>query len=894
MIDIERIKPYFNIGWKLIPVKYKDKKPLIPRWNEIEHEYTLEDFKNKEINIGLLTGNGSNIVDIDLDDDIARRLAVFLLPPTGAVFGRKSSPYSHWLYKCRDAKNYKFAIKNKMYAEIRATGLQTVIPPSIHPSGEEIKWIDIEKKKFITDVYTPDPSEITEEELLRAVKLLIIGSIMVENWENGVRQELTMAITGLLVKSGFTYEEIENFIFAVCSVSKDNEFEKRKYLAKQTYEKYKRGEPVAGWTKLSQYLAKDQVQKIRELLGTIEEELQRIDVNIKAILEADYPEPDWLIEGVMPEGGTILIAGRPKVGKSWLGLNLAVSLAEQKEIMGLPAPKEHRVLYLALEDIPRRIKERIEILNIPIEKDNLFIITADRFTKEYTKSLHWLEGLIVEEKFDVVIVDTLGKLRTGMSRDQQHDIYGFDYNSLNNFKSIADRLGVTFVLIHHTRKTESTDPVDEVLGSTGITGSVDTICILKKERNDNSGSLFITGRDGIEKDIRLWFNNGKWELAESTDAEQFKTQKDFILHVIYDIIVNGDNATLRKISEVSGKSMDSVRTAIRRLKKDGFIIHEKGTLGYMVTDKGIERLDGLEEKTGPQETTTETTSFPDTFFTQDYVATIMTTNETVDVPSDTEVEEEMTTDDHPLDHSVDHQNYPGGVLDIGLDNNVTTNETIVVPTDTEDNDEVTTPDHQDDHQLDHLDNYSGSPKNDVTTNETTSETQGVSTDIWVSGIMTTSDHWFDHFDHQEDLKEKEKERTKEKEKEKNILNNNIILNYLSSEIVDLNLNNIFNNINNLKEKEKKEIYKERKEKEIQTPGDTDSISYSVSLDPYLNNNLDLNNNNNLELNYKQQSSVNNQDFIVSGVGYNLYAPTPTPTPTPEKEKKEKERKEKEG
>ena len=294
------------------------------------------------------------------------------------------------------------------------------------------------------------------------------------------------------------------------------------------------------------------------------------------------------------------------------------------------------------------------------------------------------------------------------------------------------------------------------------------------------------------------------------------------------------------------------------------------------------------EKTRPQETTTETTSFPDTFFTQDYVATIMTTNETVDVPSDTEVEEEMTTDDHPLDHSVDHQNYPGGVLDIGLDNNVTTNETIVVPTDTEDNDEVTTPDHQDDHQLDHLDNYSGSPKNDVTTNETTSETQGVSTDIWVSGIMTTSDHWFDHFDHQEDLKEKEKERTKEKEKEKNILNNNIILNYLSSEIVDLNLNNIFNNINNLKEKEKKEIYKERKEKEIQTPGDTDSISYSVSLDPYLNNNLDLNNNNNLELNYKQQSSVNNQDFIVSGVGYNLYAPTPTPTP--EKEKKEKERK----
>ena len=66
-----------------------------------------------------------------------------ILPATSAQFGRASKPRSHRLYRSPGAQTRKFIdpVRRSMLVEIRSDGgLQTVFPPSVHPSGETIEW----------------------------------------------------------------------------------------------------------------------------------------------------------------------------------------------------------------------------------------------------------------------------------------------------------------------------------------------------------------------------------------------------------------------------------------------------------------------------------------------------------------------------------------------------------------------------------------------------------------------------------------------------------------------------------------------------------------------------------------------------------------------------------
>jgi hypothetical protein len=75
-------------------------------------------------------------------------------------------------------------------------------------------------------------------------------------------------------------------------------------------------------------------------------------------MAADFPEPKWAVQGVICEGVN-LIAGPPKVGKSWLSLGLGLSIAAGEPAFGSIATEAGPVLYLALEDTARRLQSRM-------------------------------------------------------------------------------------------------------------------------------------------------------------------------------------------------------------------------------------------------------------------------------------------------------------------------------------------------------------------------------------------------------------------------------------------------------------------------------------------------------------------------------------------------------
>jgi len=237
---------YYSRGWRCIPVKAGDKTPLISNWSQkfLTQEEMLNwiEKTNGWINIGVILGEASGwLVDVDLDHPLAIKAARWILPPTGMTFGRASKPRSHWLYICPQSQKVAFSFSSLgMIAEIRSTGHQTVFPPSIHPSGEQIEFYDLD-----------EPEQYSFDMLYQAVAELSSIVLLVAHYpEKGSRHNAALALSGWLLRSGYSFEKTKWFIEVLCLLANDEEKDDRLKTVETTQEKLKRGEPIRGWNSL--------------------------------------------------------------------------------------------------------------------------------------------------------------------------------------------------------------------------------------------------------------------------------------------------------------------------------------------------------------------------------------------------------------------------------------------------------------------------------------------------------------------------------------------------------------------------------------------------------------------------------------------------------------------
>lgn len=225
----------------------------------------------------------------------------------------------------------------------------------------------------------------------------------------------------------------------------------------------------------------------------------------------DFPEPRWAVPGLVAEGLTIL-AGAPKLGKSWMALSVALGVASGTPVLGSVPTTGGDVLYLALEDTPRRLKSRLSMLRQGTEASpRLTLVT---YMPEPDNVLGLLDEWLSEHPdARLIVVDVFAKIRTRAPSDSR-SIYSVDYEDASNLKALADRHRVAIVLVHHTRKMGADDAFDTISGSTGLTGAADTSLVLKRARNATTATLHVTGRDVSESEYALTFDptTGRWRL----------------------------------------------------------------------------------------------------------------------------------------------------------------------------------------------------------------------------------------------------------------------------------------------------------------------------------------------------------------------------------------------
>lgn len=288
-----------------------------------------------------------------------------------------------------------------------------------------------------------------------------------------------------------------------------------------------------------------------------------------------FPPPEYVVSGILPTGMTLLV-GSPKAGKSWLALALAHAAATGSPILGnVPTGRPRPVFYAALEDGPQRLLNRIKTLTIDTPAPNLtYWLDAAGVMPALTA---WMDEHA--EAHPLAILDTLGRVAPPAQSGETD--FQRDYRVGAALKTIADSApGGSVVVVHHTRKAAANDFLDLVSGTQGLAGAADTIIVLRRTRNDATGSLAVTSRDAAEGEYAIEFDGGRWTLdgADLRDAaanlsERRATENlgERSADVVAFVNRNPEGVRAAEVAESLGIDASQARTYLSRLEQAGRI-----------------------------------------------------------------------------------------------------------------------------------------------------------------------------------------------------------------------------------------------------------------------------------------------------------------------------------
>lgn len=284
-----------------------------------------------------------------------------------------------------------------------------------------------------------------------------------------------------------------------------------------------------------------------------------------ALMDAEFPDPRHTVSGILAEG-CALFAGRPKIGKSWLDLQLAIDVANGDPLFGQFDTDGGDVAYLALEDNYRRLKARLDILLHGAPPPQRLWLYTEWVRLDHGGLEALDDWLRYREQPRLVITDTLAKVKPRRGRNQ--DPYEHDHSVMSSLTELAGRHRVTILATHHTRKAETDDFLDSVSGTLGLSGGADATMVLKRSRGQADATLSITGRDVDERELALAFDaeTCRWKHLGDAEEHRLSTARREIVETMTSV-----NEPMRPVdvAEVTGRNRNTIRWHMAAMFKDG-------------------------------------------------------------------------------------------------------------------------------------------------------------------------------------------------------------------------------------------------------------------------------------------------------------------------------------
>ncbi len=244
------------------------------------------------------------------------------------------------------------------------------------------------------------------------------------------------------------------------------------------------------------------------------------------LLTAVFPPPKWSIPGLVPVGLNIL-AGRPKLGKSWLGLQFAVAVGSGGVALG-HIVERGKVLYLALEDNPRRVQDRLRKQQAQPGAAIDFRFEWQPLTGTGTADLL---AAIDGHGYTLIVIDTISR---ALGRADQMDQADMNV-TLGALQRVAIEREVAILMVDHHRKSGASgagDVIDDVMGATSKAGVADNALGLYRKRGEKTATLKVSGRDVDDQEMALGWDAQLfcWQLAgDAAGVKSESVQADIIV-----------------------------------------------------------------------------------------------------------------------------------------------------------------------------------------------------------------------------------------------------------------------------------------------------------------------------------------------------------------------------
>lgn len=278
--------------------------------------------------------------------------------------------------------------------------------------------------------------------------------------------------------------------------------------------------------------------------------------SVAELYAADFPEPRYLVPDLLP-AGLAALGARPKIGKSWMALQLSVAVGAGQPFFAQPTQKG-RVLYLALEDSPRRMKTRLQKQGACEHANVQFAFTWQPLLEG---GMDQLLRAIDYHRYSLVIIDTLARALGYVDPNKSAEMN----LHLGVLQRAAVERNMTILLIDHHRKGNGGDGdvIDDLIGATSKAGVLDVALGLYRARGEKNATLKITGRDIEERELAVRFDHetGCWECLG--DAEEIVTSEHE--QAIMEAIRSLGAPSHKEIADVTGQDRSNCFRRIQDL-----------------------------------------------------------------------------------------------------------------------------------------------------------------------------------------------------------------------------------------------------------------------------------------------------------------------------------------
>lgn len=301
---------------------------------------------------------------------------------------------------------------------------------------------------------------------------------------------------------------------------------------------------------------------IAAVSNTVAPEFERTNTN--DLMAAKFAP----LKAIVPDyvyGGFTILAGRQKLGKTWLAIDWSVAVATGGAAMGAIDCPEGDVLYVDLENGPRRIQGRIRALfpdgqSLPDMSRLEWVTEAPQLDRGFIDRLELWRTSVRQPR--LVVIDVLQRIKPPGNKNQ--NAYESDYSTWAPLQKWATKHGVAVLGLHHLKKGGADDPLEALSGSNGLSACADTTIVLNQDQNGKT--LYVRGRDIEEKETAVIFVTGRWSLVGNAADVRRSGERAVILGALTD---NAGPMTPGELSAATGKPSANIRQLLFKMAKSG-------------------------------------------------------------------------------------------------------------------------------------------------------------------------------------------------------------------------------------------------------------------------------------------------------------------------------------